>query len=295
MIGLRVSKLMFFANEEGGTLRFIEHAPVDAHESTDHEICGCTRSVSERPKGKPFEVRPEIVLHARRDPFTIEFDLTSLWVTFKFGGPKHGASVGSLPAVEGAAHPGRRRVTGEFYGIKVEPHAYFMFGFGDGPLRIEITLPGYGLTDVLFANVYIGNQIDTTRMMNGHAPSRIVDLSKIGPDDVWVHESSWGLEAMRTLPPSDAKLFREMNDDMKALRERIRPYALDMVEGAASVEEVRRRVMEDETTMRFAQKNIEPLAELLLNLPKTELYKAVLSVDRELWDKAGREMRLYNR
>jgi hypothetical protein len=269
--------MMFFDGDDR-TLRFVEHAPADVHE-TDHDVCGCTRNVIERPSGKPHEVRPVIVLHARRDPFTIEFDLTSQWLTFKFDEP--------LPAVQDAAHPANRKMRSHFHGIKKpDPHAYFMFG--ENKLNIEIALDGYGLTDCFFAHVFIGNKVDTSTMMNGHSPSRIVDLSKIGADDVWVHDCICGPEAMRILPSICTNLYRTMNEDMNAMRTRIRPYALDLMgEVSVSVTETRKRLMND-VTMYLAQKNLEALSEFLLNLPTQELYKAVLSLNRELWEKADR-------
>ena len=277
--GLCVSKLMFF---DGGdrTLRFVEHAPADVHE-TEHDICGCTQNVAERPKGRPATVQPEIVLYARRPPFDINFDLTSLWLTLRLDQP--------LPRVEGASVPMRQELRDAFHGFEVIPHAYFIFS--ERKVDIEITLPGYGLTDCFFAHVFVGNRHDTTCLMNGHSQSRIVDLAKLAFDDVWVHECSVGDEVMRILPklkPSPSmthqSFYSELVEDMSQLRDFVRPHAQAIVVGDSPAA-VLERLLKDQRTMWLAQKHIGALCDLVLDLPKRDLYEAVLSMDRELWKK----------
>ncbi len=275
---LRVEREFFFHTKRDGTLRFVEHAPADVHE-TDHDICGCTRNVAERPSGKPDEVRQEITLWMPvRDGMRAEYRLKSNWLVLWLDKP--------LPTVN-APHPGRdsegvvemRKIHKESSSSLGPPaHAYFIFG-KDSRVNIEIMLDGYGLTDAFFSHVFMGDGVDVSMLMNGHAPSRIVDPSKLRADDVWLHDCMWGHEAMRLLAES-APFWRTVFANAAALRTRVKPYASAH---SRSVFDLRAECEADTDLMRLARAQIDVLAGVVATLADTELYQLTHSLDQELW------------
>jgi hypothetical protein len=169
---IKVVRHSFFDVEGGGNLRFTERSPAeDIHMGE----CNCTKNVHVRPSGTPASVQQEFITVDG----DMSFRLSRLWMTF-----------------------------GEFGG---DNHAYFHFHKDEPSVEIEaVPVPGYGLTECFFGHVYLGNQIDISKLMNGGWPSRIVDLSKIGPLDLWLHDCSMGREAMRFMSESDeACMWRE--------------------------------------------------------------------------------------
>ena len=164
-------------------LRFDEHTPTAQHDAPG---CCCTRPVSSRPEGRPDEIQQHILIEGAVEGMLCDVHLVE--PSFKFWSTRRPLSPLDHPA-----------------------HASFRFE--RDVLHASLPLPGYGLTDHFFATLYRGNKIDTSTLMNGHAPSRVVDLRTIGPNQLWLHDCSWGNEAIRMMPEGrEADTWRRLMD-----------------------------------------------------------------------------------
>lgn len=159
-----------------GNLQYSEYWP--PHEHQDQQICGCIREVKERPEGNSDHVNQDICF----SDDSSEFRLASMLFHF-------------------------REKTKQF-----NPHSYFVFEDGGRSVRIEVTTHDCD-QDILnprkafFGNLYLGNSIDTSRLMNGHSPSRVVDLSKIKSQDIWMHHCEFGDEVMARITGPEVQLW----------------------------------------------------------------------------------------
>lgn len=287
-ISLVVERFSFYRQLRGPTLRFAEHAPADAHSKEPFE-CGCTTNVSARPAGQPHEVQQEIYLRCPMPSQKVraEFKLCSGWVTLWLDE--------LLPEVAGGYTKSKARIKRAFKDALASsptlPHAYFILG-GRRPeadphhARVEMTLPGYGFTDCFFSDVFIG-RAETSRLMNGHSRSRIVDPSKLRSDDVWLHGCLFGHEAMRILPHDDveASTWREIFGEAEWISRLAAPYEEDH----HPVEWVLGAVEADEKLVLAAYHQVERLARIVSGLRGTQLYAAQDEIDRQTSEANARE------
>ncbi len=231
-----------------GTLLYAEHSPVSIRHGK--QICNCTKSVAERPSGQPNEIQQDI--RVEQDLGTHRIDLhfrglDSPWFTFR----------------------------------KDDWHAYFISG--NRGLSIEIMLPGYGLTDCFFGHVYFGNKVDTNQLMNGHSPSRIVDLSVITPDQVWAHECNWGREAVAIFrESSETEKWREVKGKLDVIGIAAGAYNRDL---ESSVYGLRSRIETDEAFLVGVTSIRDWFVSVLLDLKTTEMFRACNEVSRRTHNK----------
>lgn len=219
---IKVSRHLFFKKPGSKTLSYEESAPAPEHKCEDHDVCGCTRAVSERPEGEPESVKQSLRFDGEQDfpPYFWSFELTSPWLTLRWE---------------------KDEKTGK---VKADPHAYLTFGRNS--LHVEYVEPYKITADIddfsdhaFFADMYLGNDVDTSTMMNGHSPSRIVDLSKIKKDALWLHHCAWGNEAMAFMEGAETVLWKglfEWNDQIQRI---IRPFKTDFL---TPVEELRSKL-----------------------------------------------------
>ena len=241
-------------NTPEGNLRYTEHSPVSIHE--DKQICNCTRSVAEKPPGEPSEVQQSIEF--KQDLGKYRFDLhlrdaDGPWFTLYWG----------------QEHPDRWK----------ESHAYFMSDVNGvkNNLNAEIAVPGYGRTGYFFGRVYFGNQVDTSRFMNGHAPSEIVDLSRIGPEQVWAHRWHWP-EAMVVFRESEeTRGWRQVKREVDRIVALAKAYNEDL---ASSVYDLRGRIEADQELLGLVSSCRDWFVFILDHLKTTELYRACDEVER---------------
>jgi len=180
-----------FFREHSKTLAYEEHSPGRVCEA--HSICGCTDMVTERPEGEPESVQQQVLFKGTHRGLEAQVSLTdqTLWSTFRWDRHPEDESL---------------RVEKSSWQKDEQDHAYFIFG--PDLVRIELAMPGYGSTDYFFGKVFLGNKVDFSTLYNGHSPSKIVDASKVSADALWVHDCSWGHEAMRVLQSSEAQDWR---------------------------------------------------------------------------------------
>lgn len=185
-VDVHVTRHSFF-REGGHTLRFTESAP--ATHAEHGPVCGCTTDVAERPVGEPEQVQTSVRLVTGFEGRTYEVEVGSgirgFWVRWPW--PK------DLPQ--------------EPYQRDTEGHAYFWPRPGNG-IQVELVgVPVEGccnLSHTVLTRLYFDDQVDVSRMFNGHSPSRIVEPENM-KGKVWVHNSA-GKEALAVLSsgPSDS-------------------------------------------------------------------------------------------
>lgn len=247
-LSISVMRDSFFGTSKG-TLRYAEHSP--AMPCEEKQICNCTRSVAERPLGEPDQVQQTIKFEEGLGDYAFELSLGHLgpWFTFRWRGPEKG------------------------WNYKAEPewaHAYFMSG--PGRLNIEITVPGYGLTDHFFGHVFFGNRVDVSALMNGHSPSRIVDLSKVPDDQVWAHMCNWGVEAVSPfVEGEETRRWREVKKEIDEIASAAEGYNRDL---PFTVDGIRLRVMDDEPLLRRVVLARDWFVSSLRRLKDTEMWRA---------------------
>lgn len=216
-----VTRHSFFQSPGQQTVRFTEHVPSKPPEH-DHALCDCTVTASERPSGAPSQITDTVDL-------SMVLPAVGGDVTYRLTCSNH-TRVGEAPEAAASRHemnveygsddalslqfwvswprsPGKPKPR---HG-KRDEHAYFGFNVASDRLKIEIAGTGdgaYSLVDAdpldcLLSRLYFGNKVDTRRLYNGGTQPRIVDLSKIGSDALWLYESTFGwVEGMEVLPAS---------------------------------------------------------------------------------------------
>jgi hypothetical protein len=276
-MNVKVVRYNFFRQERGPILRFTEHSP--ACEEHDHQICNCTKNVKERPEGVPSSVNQNILLENKDNELiksfsgiTAEFSLSSLETTFRW-------------ELDEAIKDGLC----EDSPVTKKAQAYFYFNRNEinNHISVTITLPGYGNVDCFFGHVFFGNDVDTSRLMNGHAPSRIIDLSKIKPNQIWVHDCNWGGEAVEFLKENEEfNLWWEIKNKVDNIKKMSEPFVNDK---DISVDELRLRVEFNKELLTEVEAVIEKYKIILLNLKNTELFRCSDLVSKKA-DEEGKRL-----
>lgn len=239
--------------------RFTEYWPPRPH--VEHQLCNCTKEVCERPEGEPRSISQHFLLSGENG-IPWEFSLGTGNLTFKWGEKD---AEGNRP---------------------YEPHSYFMFGsdyWNSKPRHgaslkvgvVESHTSEDAQEKVFMGTLYLGNEVDTSTLMNGHAPSRIIDLSTVGPNQIWTHECMWGEEAFYLFEDSpEMDLWKDLIDSSRVIHENIELY---MQDHTSSVEDLHCRLQGHPVlkVADFTRRLLEPYAK---GLESTEFYK----VSREI-------------
>lgn len=239
---VEVVRREFFQGSRG-TLTYVESAPPAPAAAHEHQVCNCTREVATRPVGSPFETKVSVMMKqsGRERDFSVTLG-ESPWYTFRWG----------------------------------ESHAYFIAGKNE--LRAQISLPGQGLADYLFGHLYFGRTVDTSTMMNGHSPSRIVDLGKLAPTDVWIHGCSWGKEAVAhiTDEAEKAKWW-----EIRLILDRTHELSVRYEKSTEPVDRIREQVIRDEKLTGMVAYTRDWFLHVLDHLHETNFYRAADQVEKE--------------
>lgn len=243
---LNVTRHSFFNTEEG----FVKYTETSPNcDKKEHQICNCTKIVTERPIGSPHSIQQYVKLLGEYSGRTFDFTLTENFFTLNYYWKE---SIG-------------------------RPSAYFRFNHvssGGGKLNnslsIEISKPGYGVLGFFMGHVFFGNNIDTSNLFNGRLPSRIVDLSLIKQNDIWSHYCK-NKEAMSVF--NDCRETREwwmLKTRVDRIIEITKPYNdTDL----GSVDDVRSVLENNEELMCESNKCKVWLSGILDNLDKTEMFR----------------------
>lgn len=189
-MGFIVERRSFYKNENSRLLKYFESSPEVECKDGD---CNCTASIKSRPSGVLDHVVQNIRYTGIYSGYNLDwslnrdtwFDLNFYWNEIK--------------------RPKNQRY--------LNPHASFCFNHvssAGGKLNNSISIgicktPASSFKDLkidLIANMYFGNKVDVSKLFNGHSSSKIVDLTKLSQEDVWLHYSIGG-EAMEVLPRSE--------------------------------------------------------------------------------------------
>jgi len=266
MLSIEAIRYSFFRppGHGGRTLRFEERSPEGPCE--EGQLCICTEAVRERPPGFPVEVKQEILatgtlpdgLRARH----ILVGNYAPWFTFEWGE----ATVRKQPE-----------------------HAFFIFGRMNNCLRVEVTMPGYGPTNCFFGNLFFGPNVDTSKLMNHHMPSRIVKTAEIAPRRLWVHECIFGGEAMSFLPDGkEANFWWDLKGQVDAIAEGVK------ADPKWSPEQTRLMVEARPELLGLIDQVSGLLASVVRNLKTTELFRECYKVNRDA-QRAMRDLDLQRR
>lgn len=252
-VRFKVDRCSFFEVPHEPTLKYVEHSPF--HEDEDHQICCCTKHIKHRPEGTPVSIQQGISIVGELDGRTFEFDLTHNGLMYWWRWPEEmkGKFISKLED-------------------RLDTHAYFWFGGNEScnHLKVEVGCPGRMHVDYLLGNVYFGNDVDISRLMNGHAPSRIVDLKNIPSDQIWVHHCNWGKESIEFM------MRNKEYDDLWGAHwavHRLRHIVSAYSKFDISVDDIRQKVENDPEIIRLADPVINFFSGIISNLDSTEIVR----------------------
>ncbi len=187
-------------------------------------ICGCTCAVDERPKGIPDQVQQGIYLESKIDSkyqLSIEMKAEGIHYTLRWQG------------------------IADEYNNKTK-HAYFWFYKDKNQVKVEIYKDGYdeGLGYVL-GNIYFGNRVDTSAMVNGWLPSEVIRLEDFKEDDVWTHDYGYYASPSSGVKEVISKfdlrgetvMWLGYHNFLKSVADEIKPYAEDFQTDVAVIRE----------------------------------------------------------
>jgi len=247
----KVERYLWFKREDGMNLRYSETSPHEEHE--DNQICNCTREVAVRPEGKPRSVRQICEFTEKIGDRSVQFRLPDN-VIYRWDDPE-----------------------------LERPHAYFDFDCNghENCLSVEVAKKGCGSVDCFFGHVFFGNKVDTSTLMNGHAPSRVVRLEDLKQDDVWAHDCCWGMEAVAVFK-EEAEFWRHIKSRMSVVRELYAPYANDH---EISVDELRTRLQFHVDLGEMVKGIALDLGGVLDRLEETELFKVCHALEKDTYER----------
>jgi hypothetical protein len=174
-----------------------------------------------------------------------------------------------------------------------DPHAYFMFHPAQRSVKIQVMVPGYGLTDYFFADLYMGNQIDVSKFINGHSASEMVNLSgtahklslsPITSEDLWLHKCNWGVEAMRVFGDSEeARAWRDAIIRMERLHQLMSKYRSKET-FSWPIEDIREDVRANLEIFEIASRVANYCEQVVFELQTTHLFRLQQELDLVLKD-----------
>jgi hypothetical protein len=235
----------FYRGDDGRTLRYTEHAPEKPHE--DKAICGCTSEVSCRPQGASYQRNAHVSLLGEQGKYKVDFNLVNPWLTLKWG-----------------INPGGLKFN---YETLTSGHAYFM-GYRPNALNVEITTPGFGNVDHLFANIFYGVGVDVSKLYNGHSPSRVFDGAGIKKDDIWLHFCLFGDEDIYIMETEEREKWKTLISDTGTLRSLFR----DQLQ-TCEISALRELYASSPQVQECSTRCTELAKDLLENIKETELFR----------------------
>lgn len=244
---VEVTRNLFFYTKNG-TLRYSENSP--AKEECDHQVCNCTKAVKDRPEGEPNQKQQYIEFHKKDKDYNYEVGLAGAGCHFTLRWPGE--------------------VWDKEHKWSSKNHAYYWFNSSDS-IQVEIIKEGYGRTNCFFAHLYLGNEVDTSKFFNGHSPSRIVDLAKLKPDEVWAHQCGFGSEAQISMRECDENVeWRGIYAIQKKIQEAARTYDQDF---ESDVQTIKEAVEKNETMLQDVEKLCHWFRIVTKHLDQTELFR----------------------
>jgi hypothetical protein len=256
---IHITRNLYYYTKQN-TLRYSEDSPVKEH--CDHQICNCTKAVTERPAGEPDQKQQYIEFLDEDKNYKYEVGLAGTGCHFTLRWPGE--------------------VWDKDHKWCSKNHAYYWFN-SNGMIQIEIIKEGYGGTNCFFAHVFRGNRVDTSKFFNGHANSRIVDLSKLKSDELWAHYCGMAQEAQCSFRECDeTQEWLKVYEIQEEIAETARTFDQDF---ASSVEKVR-AVVEGSVQMIADVKHLCRWFRIVTkNLAQTEMFRCGDYCYKNSWEK----------
>lgn len=261
MFNVEVERFEFFKDKNKNNLRFASYSPMK--KCVEHQVCNCTKQVSKRPKSIPEQVETYCVIGKNVGDRKIEVNFSG-----RFGG----------------FH--RKEIT--YYVRWDDPEilkAHACFIWKKDSIYFEISKKDFGISDDIFIGfMFFGNTVDISTLLNGHSPSKVINLSNIKPKDIWFHCCSWGSEAMFFMPAGkERENWWKFYNDTQTIFDRSEPYLTPEF----SVDEVRNHFKKDTFIQDIVQKNYDFIESILNNLSNTKLYEGGLEVYKKVHEDEG--------
>lgn len=240
---------MFYYTEEG-TLRYSEDSPL--RERCEHQVCNCTKATTQKLLVPADQVQQyvEYIKNDKNYKYEVGLDSDGLKFTLRWPG-----------------------VVTDDHGWTSKNHAYYWFNSNgvNNMIQIEISKQGYGSVCTFFASLYLGNQVDTGRFFNGHSNSRIVDLTKLKPDELWAHQCGFACESQCSMREcTETAEWRAVFGLQRTIQEAARTYDQDFV---SSVDTIREKVEKDRWMLAKVDTLCTWFSWVTRNLEKTELFR----------------------
>ncbi len=254
---IEITRNLYYYTKEG-TLRFRESSPLK--EECDHQVCNCTKAVTERPAGEPNQKQQYVEFLSKDNDYNYEVGLAGTGCSFTLRWPGE--------------------VWDKDHKWCSKNHAYYWF-HGKDALQVEIIKEGYGRTNCFFGKIYKGNCVDISKMFNGHSNSRIVDLTVKRPDEVWAHYCGCGQEAQCSFRETDeTQGWRQAYSIQENLSLRARTYDQDFV---SDVEKIRVAVENDKPLLAGAEYLCRWFSWVTRNLDQTEMFRCADYCHKNAW------------
>lgn len=254
MIKVTRSKIYHTINEN---LCFIESFPVTLQPI---HVCDCTQCINTQPVEKPIHTQQYFTYEKSTPKYNIKASLLDLRLVFTWHTPNTNLQKEIYAIPEN---------TGWFDSNK-NPNSHAYFTLNNNSIRFEITLPGYQLVDCFMGNIYFGNNIDISKLMNGHSQSKIIQLDKIDPDSIWCHSCSLGNESMKTFNNDNEETqWWNLKNDLLILKEWVDLFEFDK----RPVEELQKHLSTISEIPNIIENQILFLTHIIENLTQTELFR----------------------
>ena len=235
----QVSRYEYY-RPSGGNLTYEESYP--PCEEKEGPLCGCTHKVIARPEGVPTGTAQYVRVNCAVGEMRLDVELSQMDFIFHWG--------------------------------NTQDHAFFFFR--KDSVRIEITLPGHGYVDCFFGKLYMGNDVDISRLMNGHSPSKIIKLNEIGPNQLWMHDCSWGREAMEILLNTpETQRWRDVFYTIRELRINSTHY----MDQSVPVKDHHDRLLQDSSIMADVRNVTLFLKDFIEQIKGTEIFNCSVRID----------------
>jgi len=245
---VKVRRNLFFFELKQGYLRYSENSPEE--KECDHQICNCTKAVSIRPDGEPTQ-KQQYIEYIKEYPKNSKFE--KFEVTLSGDGCNF-----------------TLRIPGKHYYHKWTSNNHAYFWFKHDSLQIEITKPEFNEVGCFFGHMYLGNKIDISKFFNGHSKSRIVDLSKIGSNELWMHYNhSEGEKIISLRECKETDRWHEVFTLQKEIAEKARTYENDY---DSLVVDIRKRVKKEKGMLEKIETLREWFEKVFTNLDETEMF-----------------------
>ena len=251
-MSVSVCRDYYYEGSDGGVLIHPEYSPARA--VCARQKCNCTKIVHDKPEGDPSDVAQRLELARAVEDYDLSVLLRNGLSRFLFCRGDEQARF--QPDVNGVQNE-----------LSVQLTSSTTLSAASG-----IKMADYSSVGCLLGRIYFGNSVDTSQLLNGYSPSRIVDLKALSPNDIWAHACVFGAEAMRVFRPcEETDGWWQTKSAMDEIARRASGYMADL---ASPVGEVRDRILMDRAFLASVSAVADWLHDDVLRDPKaTEMFR----------------------